>query len=71
MSITIEVGKTYRTRDGRKVVVMGQSDEIGDCPWICLVDGTTRGWWLHGNYEPFGSHPLDLIALWDESEDEK
>ena len=82
MTLKIEAGKFYRTRDGRKVGPMNVPPSWGG--WIrsiyadCLKDyadcleedGDYEGWTESGSYgfqEP--NDPLDLIAEWTETAD--
>lgn len=62
-TLDVQVGKTYRARNGDKIGPM-EAPRIGD--WIHLIthqfDG--KGWYAGGRYSLFDSDPLDLIAEW-------
>ncbi|MDZ7905212.1 MAG: hypothetical protein U5N55_05120 [Cypionkella sp.] len=72
MTLTIENGKYYRTRDGRKVGPMSvpprRSDwgeiVIADCKLECVYIGFPKG----GRYGTLYDHPLDLIAEWTDTD---
>ena len=78
MTLQIEAGKYYRTRDGRKVGPMWPDDSFSGIAFIEKeLDG--RGWWPDGTIagnndtcetiiaewvdEPSQPEPLDLAAL--------
>ena len=61
MTITIEAGKCYRTRDGRKVGPMRYAD---------YLDKFTNGIMVWGRCGSLGfemDHPSDLIAEWTDT----
>ncbi len=61
----IEVGKIYRTRDGRKATVY-QRDCAARHPFGGAIDGTIQSWDEWGFYlETFSEHPSDLVAKWE------
>ena len=75
MTLKIEAGKFYRTRDGRKVGPMNVPPSWGD--WVksihadCVdADGYYQGWTKLGlNGFEDHSDPLDLIAEWTDTHD--
>lgn len=70
MTLQIEAGKYYKTRDGRRASWGGEIDDDGD--YEVLIDGD---WMLyksdgtHGGYTDFISNKphLDLIAEWTDT----
>ena len=67
-SFTIETGKFYRTRDGRKVGPMSdEGDRAYDTDEKCLaayINGDHRLFRADGGRHLFGKAHLDLIAEW-------
>ncbi len=58
----LEVGKYYKTRDGRKVGPMyktGSEDKNME-----FDDGSGNGWTKHGTWLNTGQNERDLIAEW-------
>lgn len=62
----VETGKTYRTRDGRKVGPMGQTEWSGGKELIAGPDsfGSRRLWWIDGRGNAGYETPEDLVAEW-------
>lgn len=75
MSITIEKGKCYRTRDGLKVGPLRWCEGHA-YPWrgtvvgALAINGSTVRTWTHsGSYrDDRTNHELDLVAEWTEEE---
>ncbi|UNY40268.1 hypothetical protein KLEP181_gp37 [Paracoccus phage vB_PmaP_KLEP18-1] len=74
MALKLEVGKFYRTRDGRKVGPMKENQELND-PWPFKIEIGGRFWRAYnkdgegtGAYYPDDLDPAsDLIAEWDDA----
>ena len=70
MTLTIQAGKYYRTRDGRKVGPMLQNDGNPYWPWIDdLREGTGSAWDASGKGcictpQAVFDQGLDLVAEW-------
>lgn len=64
----LEVGKFYRTRDGRKVAVTYLSTVRKDPYPVCVVlIGTTKMYWVRTDgLKSTESGVLDLVAPWEE-----
>ena len=73
--LVVEAGKSYRTRDGRKVGPL--EDENGTGEWAfeaqvdgsAYADGTRCAWRVDGSFSPWEereAHRLDLVAEWVE-----
>lgn len=62
----IEVGKSYRTRDGRRVDIT-QVNPNYNYPVVGVMGEMTKQWKLDGTWSRSGNEtPLDLIAPWEE-----
>ena len=66
----IEIGKSYKTRNGRKATVVGEDKE--HCyPWEILTEGREGTTWHLPDgsicLEDEDSRKEDLVAEWDES----
>jgi hypothetical protein len=63
---TIEGPGKYRTRDGRKAVVLGYNP-YGALyrRWIGYVDEYTCEWGDQGAYQPGGSSDRDIVGPWE------
>ncbi|CUW85644.1 hypothetical protein N5C66_03725 [Rhizobium pusense] len=68
-ALTLEAGKFYRTRDGRKAFVSG-INPFPDGSHIraigVVVDEGVQGWDLNGAFTLELEHRLDLVAEWVE-----
>ena len=62
----IEVGKDYRTRGGEKVSITEFIDGYGYPFRGNIDDFNPQTWTMTGSFALSQSHPLDLIALWEE-----
>jgi hypothetical protein len=72
MSIKFEVGKFYRTRDGRKALVYNIVPENKCYPIRASVIGGNNLWCdPRGRYYPDTEAPVDLIAEWTEAGEKK
>jgi hypothetical protein len=60
-TLKLEVGKFYRTRDGRKVGPM-EPGPAADLMWVAPDNMTAR--FLNGRVVRDGESPADLIAEW-------
>ncbi|MGG7581717.1 hypothetical protein [Rhizobium sp. Nf11,1] len=68
-ALTLEAGKYYRTRDGRKAFVSGTNpfSEGSHIRAIGVVYGNgVQGWDLSGAFSSLGGHGLDLVDEWVE-----
>lgn len=65
--LKLEVGKFYRTRDGRKVVVTYITSGFPDRYPVCvLIMGTTKMYWVKiDGLKDTGNLALDLVAPWE------
>jgi hypothetical protein len=67
-TLTIEAGKFYKTRDGRKVGPVRRDGEFREGHWYWsapYVDGIhTANWCQSGSFYERGEYSLDLIAEW-------
>jgi hypothetical protein len=68
----IEVGKSYRTRDGKKAIVLNILGQ-GNYPVVGVIEGEQNrqcwvldGRWFRFHRTPHATHPLDLVAEWVE-----
>ena len=69
--LKLEVGKFYRTRGGKKAIVLGieQNNEDGVPVHIALMDAHTASFYVatSGNYKSSGrKDDNDLVAPWEE-----
>lgn len=64
----IEVGKAYRTRNGKRVYIVGQTEKDGDYPFVGFIQGTdhARRWREHGSYANTPNSDYDLMCPWIE-----
>lgn len=63
----IEVGKSYRTRDGRKAAINQiVSMFTGGYPVAGYTGGMAYTWKLDGRFEETRTSGLDLVAPWEE-----
>lgn len=77
MTLQIEEGKFYRTRDGRKVGPMRLTapDRRSEFPWTdaprrTIVDGFVRDWRADGVFHPHKpGHGADIVAEWADEQD--
>ncbi len=66
--MVIEQPGEYRTRDGRKAVVLGYNPYGTPFRrWIGYVSEYTSEWSDDGSYQPGGSSDRDLIGPWEDS----
>lgn len=67
----IEVGKSYRTRDGRKAYITHENDGV-EFLYSARVDGRSGyTYTVRGNYDVGRESKLDLIAEWRDPEEPK
>lgn len=69
--LTIEAGRFYKTRDGRKVGPMVSGANIYDKEYPFTVDHyfaqSGKAWRADGTFDPYHKpHPADLVAEWVE-----
>lgn len=67
----IEVGGQYKTRNGRKAVILGASPFVGNTSHhslVGVVDGNEfpRAWNESGKYIAGGTSSFDLIEVWSD-----
>ena len=61
----IEVGLTYRTRDGKVAYVTGENDgRSGAYRYEGYCEGFNLCWGENGNYTQSGEHPRDIVSLY-------
>lgn len=68
-ALTLEVGKYYLTREGKRAFVSGNNPFTygSHIRLIGVVDGWgVQGWDANGVYTTMGQHYLDLVAEWVE-----
>lgn len=67
--LKLEVGKFYKTRDGRKAFVYTITEEAAYPCWVVLVNSSEGGTYcctIDGQYTTNEEHNKDLIATWEE-----
>ena len=65
--LTIEVGKSYRTRDWQRVDIAVNDGSDKYCLGGKFYSGGLPGWWTIDGCYSFGrTHDLDLISEWQE-----
>ena len=62
--LKLEVGKFYRTRDGRKVGPMLIWNDCVDYPWSDHMEDGTDVWSPNGLSCPPVDSPTDIVAEW-------
>lgn len=65
--LRLEVGKFYRTRDGRKAFVYAENNKILH-PFLAVKEGQVDAYYVDakGKQEDDVTNPSDLVAPWEE-----
>lgn len=67
--LKLEVGKFYKTRDGRKAFVYTRTEDAAYPCWVVLVNSSEGGTYcctVDGQYTTNEEHNKDLVAPWEE-----
>lgn len=63
----LEVGKFYRTRDGRKAIVLGEGLNLKNPFMVSIIGSISPAYYVSKNGEDFdGKSSLDLVSSWEE-----
>lgn len=69
--LKLEVGKFYKTRDGRQAFVYTITENAAYPCWVVLVDSSEGGTYcctIDGQYTTNEENNKDLVASWEEAE---
>lgn len=67
--LKLEVGKFYKTRDGRKAFVYTKAGDERYPYWVVVVNSSEGGTYcctVDGEYSTGREDPLDLVAPWED-----